>query len=179
MACQVLQGAVTFAVLAVRGGLDHVGTLSASALELAVDAVDHDPDEMRHLLRVLRLVSMQFRDDHCPVDADAHLCSVSFANPRALDEAERRAEPGDCRPHVRVGEDRHDRDWRRRPIDLHEVDPATPRQRETASVVKGARWAHQSGWRCQWTAAASRAYFWRERPARTCRDPRFGCAPGR
>jgi hypothetical protein len=94
---------------------------------------------MRHRVLVFRLLAMEFRDDHCPVGADAHLRSVTLAYPRALDEAERHAQPRNCRPHVRVGQDRHDGDWRGCSIDLHEADPATPRHPETALVVMGVK----------------------------------------
>jgi len=78
-----------------------VGTLCASALELGADVLDPDSDEMRHRFLVFRLLAMEFRDDHCSVGTDAHLRTVTLAYPRALDEAERRAQPRHCRPHVR------------------------------------------------------------------------------
>lgn len=126
MARQVLDGALALAVLAVRGRFDHAGTVRACALVLCTDVLDPHSNEVRHRPVMLRRLATELRDDHCSVGTDAHLGTVSLAYPRALDEAERRAQPRHCLSHIRVGEDGHDGGRRDRPIGLHAPDPARP-----------------------------------------------------
>ena len=119
MACQVLQGAVPLAVLAICGCFEHPRSVRTCTLELGIDIFDPDTDEVSHLIAMSRLLSPALGDDRCTIGTDAHLRAMTLAYSSALNEAERCAQPGHRGTHVRIGKNGHDSGWRYRPVDLY------------------------------------------------------------
>ena len=120
MAGQVHERAVAFAVLAIGGRFDHVRAVrTAPARKAAVTSSTRTRVRflVSHLLH--GIVARTLGHDHRTVCADAHLGAVALADPGALDEAERSAQPRHRRPHVGVGKDGHHGNGRSRPVHLH------------------------------------------------------------
>jgi hypothetical protein len=111
MACYILDGAVPLAVLPVCGRFEHACSVRTGTLELGTDVLDPDTDEVYRPILFCRPLAPAFSDDDCSIRADVHLRPVTLAYPRALNKAERCAQPRHRGPHVRVGQHRHDGRW--------------------------------------------------------------------
>ena len=100
--------------------------VGACLLAVRGDVVDAHHHRVRHLARAGWLpLAVHVADDHRPV-TDLELGAVVLADPDPLDEPERRPEPGDRLPHVRIDEDGNDRGRRDRAIRFHASSGSDP-----------------------------------------------------
>ena len=89
MAGEILQRAVSLAVLAVCRRFEHASPVNPSSLELGIDVVHAHPDEMAHDPALWGLLlTPDIGDDQSAIFADAELGPVALSYARSLDEAE-------------------------------------------------------------------------------------------
>lgn len=89
MAAEVLESAVSLAVVPINRSLDHDCPVGAGAGEDTVNIVNPDADRVAESPRVGGPAPpSHICDYHRTVAADGHLCPMGLTNSRALDEAE-------------------------------------------------------------------------------------------